>query len=305
MPSPPTTTAVVTLPFPVSRLQDPPAGLTYNEFREGMDPEVLRTTTFWVTPYTAKLDYQHLIPRMEHLQVIQSQSAGVDDIAPWVPAGTTLCNARGVHDPATAEMGVALILASIRQLPRFVKAQAERVWDSDNAGPSLADRHVVIVGFGSIGQALARRLEGFECTVTGVTRSGRDGSVPMTELPRLLPTADVVVLLTPLNDDTHHLVDAAFLARMHDGALLVNLSRGPVVDTDALLAEAGRISAALDVTDPEPLPGDHPLWTAPSVLITPHSAGGTTAMLSRVDRLVEAQLARYVAGEPQLNVIQL
>ncbi|HEY9562225.1 MAG TPA: 2-hydroxyacid dehydrogenase [Nocardioides sp.] len=297
---------MVTLPFPVSRLQQVPASLDYRMFAGDEDPAVLAETDFWVPPYDVKLDYPSILAGLSRLQVVQAQFAGVDHLAEWMPDGATLCNARGVHDAATAEMGMTLILASLRQLPDFVLAQAEQRWAANNSAESLADKTVVIVGFGSIGQALARRLEGFECEVIGVTRSGRDGSRPTTELPTLLPTADVVVILTPLTDETRHLVDAPFLAAMRDSALLVNLARGAVVDTAALLAEvqSGRLHAALDVTDPEPLPPDHPLWGLPTVLITPHAAGGSSAMQPRIDRLIEAQLARFAAGLPLLNVVQ-
>jgi phosphoglycerate dehydrogenase-like enzyme len=128
---------------------------------------------------------------------------------------------------------------------------------------------------------------------------------PLSDLPRLLPDADVVVLTTPLNKSSHGLVNADFLARMKDGALLVNVARGKVVDTKALLAEleTGRITAALDVTDPEPLPPGHPLWHAPGVLISPHTGGATSAFLPRAHRLLVSQLSRWLAGEPLDNEV--
>jgi len=164
---------------------------------------------------------------------------------------------------------------------------------------------VLILGYGAIGEALERRLTGFECDVIRVARSARDGVHPIAELPELLPRADVVVLLTPATPETKRMVDAKFLASMKDGALLVNVARGIVVDTDALLAELGtrRIRAALDVTDPEPLPAGHPLWSAPNVLINPHRGGASTAFAPRVARLVRAQLQRYASGEPLINVV--
>ncbi len=180
-----------------------------------------------------------------------------------------LCNARGVHEASTAELALALTLASLRGIPGFVRAQQQERWQGD-FHPALADRSVLIVGYGAIGSAIEDRLTPFELTrVARVARSARTtarGPVhQLAELPALLPEADVVILSTPLNETTRHLVDAEFLARMKDGALLVNVARGPVVDTKALLAEleSGRITAALDVTDPEPLPQGHPLWHAP------------------------------------------
>ena len=165
------------------------------------------------------------------------------------------------------------------------------------------------MGFGSIGRAFARRLDGFECEIRAVARTARqvDGIEvkAIDALPALLPAADVVVLIVPLTPETRRLVDAAFLARMHDGALLVNVARGPVVDTEALTAEcaSGRLRAALDVTDPEPLPPDHRLWRTPGVLISPHVGGNTSAFLPRARRLVAEQLRRYVSGEPLVNEV--
>ena len=142
-----------------------------------------------------------------------------------------------------------------------------------------------------------------------VARTARDtpqGRVHgVDELPALVPDADVVVLTVPLDETTHHLVDAALLARMADGALLVNVARGKVVDTDALLAElrTGRLRAALDVTDPEPLPPDHPLWHAPNVLVTAHQGGNTDATFPRVAALVRRQLETLLAGGEPVNVV--
>jgi len=239
--------------------------------------------------------------------VVQLQTAGFEHAQSRIAAGVTLCNARGVHDASTAELAVALILASYRRLPRAVRNQEVEVWPQsyDEVDDSLADRTVLILGYGAIGAALERRLSGFECEVIRVARRARDGVHPTSALPELLPRADVVVVLTPATPETERMVDAKFLARMKDGALLVNVARGVVVDTDALLAELGtqRISAALDVTDPEPLPAGHPLWSAPNVLINPHRGGASTAFAPRVARLVRAQLERYASGEPLINVV--
>jgi phosphoglycerate dehydrogenase-like enzyme len=236
-------------------------------------------------------------------------SAGVDDLLPHLPAGVTLCNARGVHDASTAEHAVALTLAALRDIPDFVRAQDARRW-TDGFHPALADRAVLLLGYGAIGTAVEARMAPFECRMLRVARTAREtprGQVhALTDLPSLLPEADVVLLTLPLTDASRGLVDAEFLARMKDGALLVNVARGPVVDTAALLDElqAGRLRAALDVTDPEPLPPGHPLWSAPHTLITPHMAATTSAFRPRALALVRAQLARYATGEPLVNVVK-
>jgi phosphoglycerate dehydrogenase-like enzyme len=216
----------------------------------------------------------------------------------------TLCNARGVHDASTAELAVTLMLASLRDVPEFVRGQDRHEWGGRRA-ESLADRTVLIVGHGSVGGAVERRLAGFECDVLRVARTPRDGVSAISDVAELLPRADVVVLTVPMTSETVGLVDAAFLAAIKDGALLVNVARGPVVHTDALVAElrAGRLRAALDVTDPEPLPADHELWTLPGVLISPHVGGNSSAFLPRAMALVADQLRRYVSGMPLRNVI--
>jgi phosphoglycerate dehydrogenase-like enzyme len=272
------------------------------------DPGGLGSVRFFVPPYTTTGDDLAMMARMPALEVVQTLTAGVDNVLGVLPQGVILCNAAGVHDASTAELAVGLTLASLRHLDQFARAMPEGSWLYDRH-EALADKRVLIVGFGAIGHAIARRLDGFECEVRAVARSARtqDGVevASIADLHRLLPWADVVVLIVPLTEGTKGLVDAAFLARMHDGALVVNVARGPVVDTGALLAEcaSGRLRAALDVTDPEPLPADHPLWRAPGVLISPHVGGNTSAFLPRARRLVAGQLLRWRAGEPLANVV--
>lgn len=270
----------------------------------GEPPGSIGAVELYVLPYMVGPGPARLMSAMPSLRVAQTLTAGVDDVRPLVPAGVTLCNARGVHDASTAELAVALMLASLRGIPDFVRNAEHGRWDG-NRRDSLADRTVLIVGYGSVGEAVERRLAGFECDVRRVARSARDGVEPFATLPELLPRADVVVLTVPMTDETRGMVDARFLARMRDGALLVNVARGPVVRTDDLLAEVttGRLRAALDVTDPEPLPPDHPLWSSPGVLVSPHVGGNTTAFLPRALRLVVDQVRRYAAGEPLANVI--
>ena len=286
------------------------------DLREGVvawdcgDPEPpgIGGVRFFVPPYTAGSADLAMMGRMPALEVVQTLTAGVDTVLPHLPAGVMLCNAAGVHDASSAELAVALTLASLRHLDDFARAMPEGRW-LYGRHEALADKRVLVVGFGSIGRAIARRLAGFECEVVAVARSSRhqDG-IPvhaMDALPGLLPSADVVILIVPLTEQTRGLADSGFLGRMRDGALLVNVARGPVVDTDALLAECstGRLRAALDVTDPEPLPAEHPLWRTPGVLVSPHVGGNTSAFLPRAQRLVADQLRRYRAGQPLVNAI--
>ena len=260
----------------------------------------------WVPHYATSAGVIDRGHDLSGLRVVQLQSAGYDGVAERLPAGITLCNATGVHDDATAEHAVGLIIASLRGIPEAVRGHGH--WEPMPGRRSLADSQVLVLGYGSIGRALTERLLPMKAEVTAVASRERDdalvGRVRATaDLPVLLPDQDVVVVLVPLTDDTRGLVDDAFLGLLPDGALVVNVARGPVVDTDAVLRHAGRLRFALDVTDPEPLPDGHPLWDAPDVLITPHVAGGTTAMLPRVAALVRAQLVRLAAGEPLANVV--
>ncbi|GII79476.1 dehydrogenase [Sphaerisporangium rufum] len=258
----------------------------------------------WIPPLIPPPGTAELLGRMARLRLLQTVSAGVEAYRPHLPDGVVLCNARGVHEAGTAEWAVGAMIAVLRDFPEFAAAQRRGEWIYHHTGV-LADATVLIVGYGSIGAALERRLAGFEVDVVRVAGSAREGVHGADELPRLLPAADVVVLLVPQTPATARMADAAFLAAMKDGALLVNAARGSVLDTDALLAElrAGRLRAALDVTDPEPLPPGHPLWTAPGVFITPHVAGSTPASLRRARRLVRSQMLRYLSGEPLNNVI--
>lgn len=258
----------------------------------------------YVLPYMAGPGPARLMRDLPGLKVAQTLTAGVDDVRPHVPDGVVLCNAKGVHDASTAELAVGLAIAVLRGIPDHVRAATRGEWVHETR-PSLADRRVLLVGYGSVGAAVEARLAGFECDVRRVARNARDGVEPFEALPDLLPWAEVVVLTVPMTDETRGLVDAAFLARLPDGALVVNVARGPVVATDDLVAElrSGRLLAALDVTDPEPLPPDHPLWTLPNALVSPHVGGDTTAFLPRARRLVAEQVRRYVAGEPLANVI--
>ncbi|MEJ3405322.1 2-hydroxyacid dehydrogenase [Rathayibacter sp. YIM 133350] len=241
-------------------------------------------------------------------RLVQSQSIGYDGVEDALPAGVVYANAASVHEASTAELTVGLILAAQRGIPDFVRAADRGQWQPSRR-PSLADRSVLLVGVGGVGRAIADRLAPFEVLLTRVARHARDddrGHVHgIDELPRLLPEAEIVVIAVPLSEQTTGLVDAAFLAALPDGALVVNIARGAVLDTPALLAElqSGRLRAALDVTDPEPLPDGHPLFTAPGVLISPHVGGATTAMMPRMARLLRDQIERMLRGKPPRNVV--
>ncbi|MDQ0755030.1 2-hydroxyacid dehydrogenase [Arthrobacter sp. B3I4] len=240
--------------------------------------------------------------------LVQSQSIGYDGVEEFLPAGRTYANAASVHEASTAELTVALILASQRELPRTLQNQRERRWEARPTA-SLADQRVLIIGYGGVGKAIEDRLLPFETTVARVASKARsDSRGPVhgiDELQALLPEHDIVVVVVPLSDSTRHLVDDTFLAAMPDGALLVNVARGPVADTDALVKHtgSGRLRAALDVTDPEPLPEDHPLWDIPGVIISPHVGGASAAMRPRMGRLLQRQIELMLADEPPLNVV--
>lgn len=311
-------TTDVWLPYAADEIEGLPtaadAGINYRFWDGGPDfPADPADCAFYAVPYLKGPETAvRPLPEMTSVRAVQTLSAGVDQMQSglkFLAPGVQLCNAKGVHEASTAELTLALILASLRGIPRFVEGQRQEDWRS-GFYPALADKSVLIVGYGSIGSAIEDRLTPFECArVARVARSARAterGPVhPLADLPALLPDADVVILSTPLTDTSRGLVGADFLARMKDGALLVNVARGPVVDTKALLAEleSGRITAALDVTDPEPLPAGHPLWQAPGVLVSPHVGGSTSAFLPRAKRLLAAQLTRYAAGEPLGNVV--
>ncbi len=303
---------LVLLPWPGWRTELPGElpDVEVASYEGGRPPpgEVLARTAFYVLPYMGPAADVALAARMPRLQVLQTLTAGVDHVLPHVPAGVTLCNAAGVHDASTAELAVGLVLARLRRLDDMARAMPGGVW-LHGRYDSLADKRVVLVGHGGVGRAIAARLAPFEVDLVRVSYTERLGESPQVHgfdaLPELLPSADVVVLAVPQTPETVGLVDAEFLAQMKDGALLVNVARGPVVVTDALLdeLESGRLRAAVDVTDPEPLPPDHLLWTAPGLLVSPHVGGNTTAFLPRARRLVADQLRGWAAGEPLANVV--
>ena len=246
-----------------------------------------------------------VIPQLHALRVVQSLSAGVDTLVDHIAPGVTLCDGAGIHDAPVSEWCVMAMLAVRRNLAAQMHAQEQAIWQWAGGGADLDGAHVLIVGFGSIGRALEARLLPFGARISRVARHAREGVYSIDALPRLVPDADVVVILVPLTADTRGMVDAQFLDSMREGAVLVNAARGPIVDTGALLNAVQRehIRAALDVTDPEPLPDGHPLWTAPGVLITPHVGGAVERVFERGWRFAGEQVRRFVAGEPLRNVV--
>jgi phosphoglycerate dehydrogenase-like enzyme len=244
--------------------------------------------------------------RMTSLRYVQVPSAGVDWIIGDIPPGVDVCSARGVHDIPVSEWVLAAVLAGLKDLGRFRDDMHEGRWASEDL-PELSGANVLLLGYGSIAHAVERRLEPFEPkSIVRLARHAREGVLTMDALPGVLPAADVVVVLLPLTAETRGLVGTDFLAAMKPGALLVNAARGKIVDTAALLEalRTGRIRAVLDVTDPEPLPADDPLWRAPGLLVTPHIAGASERLAARIIALVRAQLERFARDEPLENVVR-
>ncbi|HEY0247869.1 MAG TPA: NAD(P)-dependent oxidoreductase [Gryllotalpicola sp.] len=275
-------------------------------------PGVLARTRFFVPPLPHRFGAttRELFGKLPALELVQLLSAGIDHVTALLPAGVALCNAAGVRDRGVAELALGLILMQRRDLGWHTARTAAGGWERDAISPGLNGGRVLIVGYGRIGAELRRHLAPFDVEVEGVATAARvahDGTVvhPLERLPELVGAADVVVLTLPLTAQTRGLVDAGLLARMKEGSLLVNVARGPIVDTGSLLAAtaSGRIRAALDVTDPEPLPPDHPLRTVPDVLITSHIGGNSYYGDALETELVEAQFARYLVGEPLRNLV--
>ncbi len=284
---------------------------------------------FWIPPLFGWLATP-MFPHLRGVKVVQSLLAGVDWILPWLPKDIILCDGQGVHNIPVAEWVIGAVLGSLKGFPEFRDRQREQLWDGQRLGgdspakedagngqqtvgglvlpyrilgDELATKKVLIVGYGGIGAELERLLKAFDVEVLRVARTAKDGVSAIGDLGKLLPNADVVVLLVPLTTETRALMNASTFALMKHGALLVNAARGPVVDTNALLAQlnARRIHAVLDVMDPEPLPKGHPLWSAPNCFITPHVAGSVTGFAIRGYRFAAAQVRRYLAGEPLHN----
>ena len=283
-----------------------PSGVTlHHPLNFPLETSNLDEIEFYVPTYMSGASGFAPIAGMRNLRVLQLPNAGYDDALGYWRSGMTICNAAGVHSTSTAELTVGLAIAAQRNFLDFAKAQVEARW-SHQRERSLADSRIAIVGYGDIGKEIQARLAPFEVSITAYSKSGRAGSKSITELDADLPLYDIVILIVPLSDETRGIFDARRLALMKTGALLINVARGPIVDTDALLREleSGRLRAALDVTDPEPLPADHPLWRAPNVLITPHVGGDTNAFKPRFQALLTDQLNRYLSGQPLRNIVK-
>jgi phosphoglycerate dehydrogenase-like enzyme len=306
------TSSRITVSVPTADLRDAlvelAPGLTVFEWDMSGPPPALEIDIV-VPPYMSPPSVlQRLVDVRTRL--VQSQMVGYDGVREALPPGPVYANATSVHETSTAELVLALILASQRGIPDFVRASEEGRW-APTWHESLADHTVLLVGYGGVGRAIESRLGGFEVKLERLAlreRTDERGTIHgFDSLHRLLSISDIVVVVTPLTPSTTHLIDDAFLSRMRDGSLLVNVSRGRVADTDALLAHAnsGRLRLALDVTDPEPLPTGHPLFALPNVLISPHVGGKTTAMLPRMARLLHEQVVRMQRGEGPINDVQL
>jgi len=267
------------------------------------DHDDLRDIDFLVPIPRHQGEIADMLDQLERLAVLQTLSAGVDRLEDVVPEHVTLCSARGARDEPVSEWVLGALLGVTTHLLRRAPATS---WQTGMHLADLSESTVLIVGMGSIGELVARRLQALGTEVVGVVSRARDGLHGVDELDALLPGADAVVLLTPLTPATRGLIGAPQLAAMHDGAVIVNAARGPVLDTDALVAETetARLCAVLDVTDPEPLPDGHPLWHAPGVLsITPHIGGDSPRGHRKAIELAGDQLARFCAGEPLVNVV--
>jgi phosphoglycerate dehydrogenase-like enzyme len=287
-------------------------------------PTSMMEIDFWISPLsstTARAQW----PYLRHVKVVQSLFAGVDALLKILPRDITLCDARGVHDIPTAEWAVTAILAMQKYIPFYVDLQRRRDWDGKDEAEQIyllhpgtapninmpvlideiADSTILIVGYGSIGKAIETRLAPFGSSFLRVARSARPGVEPVERLDDLLGLADIVVLIMPLTSETHHLIDARRLAKIKQGALLVNAGRGATIDTDALLnaLQQKRIRAAIDVVDPEPLPPEHPLWSAPNLLLTPHIASDSARTMQRAFQLASEQVQRFAHNQPLHNVV--
>jgi phosphoglycerate dehydrogenase-like enzyme len=243
-----------------------PAGMTHLE-TDGFVPSASQfdEIEFYVPSYMGGLKTIEIIPKMKNLKVVHYNQAGYEDILPHIPQGVSLCNGTGIHDVSTSELAIGLAIACRRGFAEFMDNQKQGIWKRTTK-PALADSHVGIIGYGHIGKRIGSLLEMFETKVTAFTRSGSDGSIKIAEFDAYLPKLDVIILILPLTADSKNFMNAERIKKMKDGATLVNVARGAIVDTDALVAElhTGRITAGLDVTDPEPLPEGHPLWSGPT-----------------------------------------
>jgi phosphoglycerate dehydrogenase-like enzyme len=280
---------------------------------------------FWIIPFARK-NAQETFAYLRGVKVVQSMMAGVDWITPWLPKDVVLCDGRGIHDISVSEWVLTAMLSTVKRFPHYRDMQLRQEWKGQAAvsngfmneagaqlgqyrilADDLAGKTVLIVGYGSIGASIEARLKPFEVKILRLARTAKENPqvLPISEFHRLLPHADVVVALVPLTAETRGMIGTKELVLMKPGALLVNAARGPVVVTDALVQalQQNRIQAVLDVTDPEPLPAGHPLWSAPNCMITPHIGGSTPEFIYRAFRFGAEQVGRFLDGQPLENIV--
>jgi phosphoglycerate dehydrogenase-like enzyme len=288
-------------------------------------PSGTQDVDLWMLPWARK-DAEEAFSHLRGVKVVQSMMAGVDWITPWLPKNVVLCDGRGIHDISASEWVITAILAALKRFPHYRDMQLRQQWRGQASvtdgflneggvqtgqyqilGEDLAGKTVLIVGYGSIGVAIEARLKPFGVTILRMARSAREEPKvhSIKDLHQFLPQADIVVTIVPLTDETRGLIGAEQIGLMKPGALLVNAARGPVVATDALVDALAqhKIRAVLDVTDPEPLPAGHPLWSAPNCMITPHIGGSTPEFIHRAFQFGAQQVRRFLAGEPLENVV--
>jgi phosphoglycerate dehydrogenase-like enzyme len=261
---------------------------------------------FYCLPYMGDGPSIAMIAQLPRLRVLQSLSSGVDNVLGSVPDQVTFCNGVGLHhEESTAELAVSLILGSLKLLPVFALQQSRQHWHHLRTD-SLDGKRVLLVGHGHIGQMIEQRIAPFGARITRVSRTVHDGVAPLSQLPRLAAEADILVVCIALTPDTSGLIGAEVLAALPAGALVVNVARGAIVDAAALAGHLsdGRLRAALDVTDVEPLPVGRPEWALPNVLITPHVGGDTFVFARRAPGFVADQAERYLTGQPLANIVK-
>jgi phosphoglycerate dehydrogenase-like enzyme len=281
-----------------------PAGVEVLEITDDLDLDTIDFIVASGESWSWRPLLRPALPNLTRVRFVHCMSAGTDWIEPLMPPQATLANSRGARDAPVAEWIFGALLGVTSRLLEWAPRNS---WpDDERRVDDLSSWTIVVIGMGSIGHTLARMLAPIGPRVIGVASRARDDLHGIDELPQLLPQADALVILTPLTDATRGLIGAAELGLLRDGAVVINAGRGPVLDTEALVAEttAPRLRAVLDVTDPEPLPDGHPLWSAPGVLaITPHLSGSSDLADGNATALAITQLTRWVAGEPPINVV--
>lgn len=258
------------------------------------------------------------ISSCENLKWIQLNNAGTEGycVPGRMPEGAVLANATGAYGLAISEHMIGCLFELRKKLHLYYRNQLAHEWKSEGFVGVIEGSHVLVLGFGDIGSSFGRKMKAFGCHVTGVKRrvgecpDWLDGLYGLEELECLLPQADIVAMSLPGNASTYHILNRDRIALLKENAVVLNAGRGTAIDTEALTEAlyAGKIAgAALDVTDPEPLPADHPLWDAPNTVITPHISGGFALpeTLEQIVDLFAANLKHYFAGEPLENVIDM